>query len=333
MARHDQLLVLLLLIACFLPSAYSLNAIRRIFGRKPAAANINTRNDDELKSGIARFYDESSSIWLDVWGEHMHHGYYKDAAMKDHQQAQIDMIDNSIDWAYGADLASIGKPKCMVDVGCGVGGSSRHLSRRFGCSGKGLSLSPYQIQRAAQFTKEQSLDDRLEYMVADAMKMPFAAQSFDLTWSMESGEHMPNKKEFMKELVRVTAPGGRIIVVTWCHRELRQGETTLSQKELRLLDKINDAYYLPAWVPASHYVEIARELRLEDVRFADWSQYIAPFWRAVFASSLRPRNFLRLLRTGRTTLKGAIATLYMLRGFTKGVVKFALITGRVQSSS
>ena len=315
---------------------HPLNAIRRVFGRnsnKPTAeiTNTNSRSDADLKKGIANFYDESSSIWLDVWGEHMHHGYYKTPDFGDHQQAQIDMIDNSINWAYGGDLISIGKPTSMVDVGCGVGGSSRHLSRRFGCNGKGLSLSPYQIERAKKFTKEQHLENRLEYMVADAMKMPFAAQSFDLTWSMESGEHMPNKTDFMKELVRVTAPGGRVIVVTWCHRELREGESSLSQKELRLLDRINDAYYLPAWVPASQYVQIAKQLNLEDVRFTDWSQYIAPFWKAVFQSSLRPRNFFRLLRTGRTTLKGAIATLYMLRGFTKGVVKFALITGRVPS--
>ena len=44
----------------------------------------------------------------------------------------------------------------------------------------------------------------------------------------------------MNELVRVTAPGGRIIVVTWCHRELKAGETDLSPKENSLLDKIND---------------------------------------------------------------------------------------------
>jgi hypothetical protein len=29
------------------------------------------RNDQELKTGIANFYDESSAIWIDVWGENM----------------------------------------------------------------------------------------------------------------------------------------------------------------------------------------------------------------------------------------------------------------------
>jgi hypothetical protein len=29
---------------------------------------------DDLKKGIATFYDESSGLWEEVWGEHMHHG-------------------------------------------------------------------------------------------------------------------------------------------------------------------------------------------------------------------------------------------------------------------
>ena len=35
---------------------------------------------------------------------------------------------------------------------------------------------------------------------------------------MESGEHMPDKARFVGELARVCMPGGRIIIVTWCHR-------------------------------------------------------------------------------------------------------------------
>lgn len=28
----------------------------------------------DLKKGIASFYDESSGLWEDMWGAHMHHG-------------------------------------------------------------------------------------------------------------------------------------------------------------------------------------------------------------------------------------------------------------------
>ncbi len=54
--------------------------------------------------------------------------------------------------------------------------------------------------------------------VADALQQPFDDNTFDLVWSLESGEHMPDKKQFVGELARVCAPGGRIIIVTWCHR-------------------------------------------------------------------------------------------------------------------
>jgi SAM-dependent methyltransferase len=89
---------------------------------------------------------------------------------------------------------------------------------------------------------------------------------YDLTWSMESGEHMPHKEQFVNELYRVTAPGGRIIIVTWCHRELAEGEGGLRADEVGLLGKISDAYYLPEWCAASLYVAEAERLGLTDVR-------------------------------------------------------------------
>lgn len=33
-----------------------------------------------------------------------------------------------------------------VDVGCGIGGSSRHIAAKYGSSGKGVTLSPVQVR-------------------------------------------------------------------------------------------------------------------------------------------------------------------------------------------
>jgi tocopherol O-methyltransferase len=241
----------------------------------------------------------------------MHHGYYPTPNFKDHQAAQRLMIEKSLEFAFTEKSLSL-QGKKMVDVGCGVGGSSRYIISKYGGQGEGLSLSPYQIQRAKMFTEKAQLSSKLNYQVADAMNMPFPDKIFDLTWSMESGEHMPDKTKFMNELYRVTAPDGRMIIVTWCHRELQPGETSLQPWETKLLNQISKAYYLPAWVPASQYVNLATSLGLEDVRSADWSEYVLPFWPAVIRSALVPSNFIKMFKSGMVTVKGAIASVSLI---------------------
>ncbi|QHN96872.1 putative tocopherol O-methyltransferase [Arachis hypogaea] len=69
--------------------------------------------------------------------------------------------------------------------------------------------------------------DPVSFQVADALDQPFSDGQFDLVWSMESGEHMPDKAKFVSELARVAAPGATIIIVTWCHRDLDPDEESL----------------------------------------------------------------------------------------------------------
>ena len=50
---------------------------------------------------------------------------------------------------------------------------------------------------------------------------------------------MPDKPQFVRELVRVLAPKGRVLLATWCHRELLEGESSLGSTEKDLLSNIN----------------------------------------------------------------------------------------------
>lgn len=56
----------------------------------------------ELKEGIAEFYDESSGLWEDIWGDHMHHGFYEpdsSVSVSDHRVAQVRMIEETLRFA------------------------------------------------------------------------------------------------------------------------------------------------------------------------------------------------------------------------------------------
>ena len=164
------------------------------------------------------------------------------------------MVDNALAWA-GVDAV-----RSVVDVGCGIGGSTRHIARKYGATGVGVTLSSVQVAIANQRTAAAGLSG-VTFQVADALNMPFADNSFDLVWSMESGEvrpastcmrvapalaclarhvhlsrgalvqHMPDKRLFMSEMVRVAQPGGRILLVTWCVRALAPGEADYSDDD------------------------------------------------------------------------------------------------------
>lgn len=75
-----------------------------------------------------------------------------------------------------------------------------------------------QAERANGISQSQGMGSKVNYQVADALHQPFRDGQFDLIWSMESGEHMPDKAQFINELTRVCKPGGKILIVTWCHR-------------------------------------------------------------------------------------------------------------------
>lgn len=63
---------------------------------------IDVQNQQELKKGIAELYDESSGIWEDIWGDHMHHGFYEpqsSVSLSDHRAAQIRMIERALRFA------------------------------------------------------------------------------------------------------------------------------------------------------------------------------------------------------------------------------------------
>ncbi|XP_044498301.1 tocopherol O-methyltransferase, chloroplastic isoform X2 [Mangifera indica] len=283
----------------------------------------------ELQQGIAEFYDESSKLWEDIWGSHMHHGFYdpdSSVSVSDHRAAQVRMIEESLRFAAISDPSNW--PKSVVDVGCGIGGSSRYLAKKYGAKCKGITLSPVQAQRANELADAEGLADTVSFQVADALDQPFPDGQFDLVWSMESGEHIPDKTKFVNELARVAAPGGRIIIVTWCHRDLGPSEESLQPWEEEILNKICDAYYLPAWCSTAHYINLLQSLSLQDIKAEDWSEHVAPFWPAVIRSALTWKGLTSLLASGLKTMKGALAMPLMIEGYKKGLIKFAIITCR-----
>ncbi|BBD57920.1 type 11 methyltransferase [Nostoc sp. HK-01] len=274
-----------------------------------------------LYQQIQQFYDASSGLWEEIWGEHMHHGFYgaDGTQKKERRQAQIDLIEEILRWADVETATNI------LDVGCGIGGSSLYLAEKFHARATGITLSPVQAARATERAQEMLLNLRSKFLVADAQAMPFADDSFDLVWSLESGEHMPDKTKFLQECYRVLKPGGTLIMATWCHRAT--DETPLTADEQKHLQDIYRVYCLPYVISLPEYEAIAHQLPLKNIRTADWSVAVAPFWNIVIDSAFTPSAIFGLLRSGWSTIQGALALGLMGRGYERGLIKFGLVCG------
>lgn len=270
-----------------------------------------------LYQQIQQFYDASSSLWEQVWGEHMHHGYYgaDGREPKERRQAQIDLIEELLRWA------NVTQAENILDVGCGIGGSSLYLAKKFTAKATGITLSPVQANRAIE--RAQSANLNAHFQVANALDMPFADNSFDLVWSLESGEHMPDKVKFLQECYRVLKPGGTFIFATWCHRSTDR--QALTADEQTHLEDIYRVYCLPYVISLPEYEQIAREVGLQNLRSADWSTAVAPFWNVVIDSAFTPAAFWGLLTSGWTTIQAALSLGLMSRGYDRGLIKFGLI--------
>ncbi len=276
-----------------------------------------------LTTKIQEFYDASSGLWEQVWGEHMHHGYYGVAGdeKKERRIAQIDLIEELLKWA------NVGQAENILDVGCGIGGSSLYLAQKFNAKVCGVTLSPVQVRRAEERAAEAGLSSKARFQVADALNLPFADASFDLVWTLESGEHMPDKVKFLQECYRVLQPGGTLIMATWCHRPTDGNANPLTADEQRHLEDIYRVYCLPYVISLPEYEAIARNLAFQNIRTADWSISVAPFWNVVIDSAFNPLAIWGLLCSGWGTIQAALSLGLMSQGYERGLIRFGLLYG------
>ena len=278
-----------------------------------------------LEQEIKDFYDASSSLWENIWGEHMHHGYYGRSGRNkvSRRQAQIDIIEELLAWGNLGETQN--SPKAILDVGCGIGGSTLYLAEKFNATAQGVTLSPEQAKRGTERAQEANLGDRVQFQVANALELPFAEDSFDLVWSLESGEHFPDKAKFLQEAYRVLKPGGKLVMATWCHRPTDSLAGELTADEKQHLAEIYRVYCLPYVISLPDYRAIAQEVGFQEIKCDDWSQAVAPFWTIVIDSALTPQAIMGLIESGWKTVEAALSLGLMSRGYRRGLIRFGIL--------
>lgn len=116
----------------------------------------------------------------------------------------------------------------VLDLGCGDGTTALPAAA-LGASVVGVDIAQYLVEAGNKRAKEQGLANcRFEEGDASDLRN-LKDQSFDLLVSIFGAMFAPRPFEVAKEMVRVTRPGGRIVMGNWI-----PGDTTLVAQILRV---------------------------------------------------------------------------------------------------
>jgi MPBQ/MSBQ methyltransferase len=94
----------------------------------------------------------------------------------------------------------------ILDVGCGLGGSTRHLTRYYPPEHvHAINISAYQLDAC----RRRVLESHFYLMAAECLAFPDGM--FDAVICVEAACHFKGRREFLGEAIRVLKPGGELV--------------------------------------------------------------------------------------------------------------------------
>ena len=111
-----------------------------------------------------------------------------------------------------ARAAGLDSTRRVLDVGSGIGGTSRCLATEFGCRVTGIDLTDEYCRAAEILSAKIGLAELVDFRQGDATHLPFDDGSFDVVWTEHVAMNIPDKSRLYREMHRVLKPGGTLAI-------------------------------------------------------------------------------------------------------------------------
>jgi tocopherol O-methyltransferase len=246
-------------------------------------------------ASVAVHYDELDPAYRHVWGDHVHHGYWRDGNETPEQAtaALVGLVEERLALEPG---------HRVCDIGCGYGATAADLLRRHHVSILGLTLSP------AQHAIAKDRSPGFSCLVRDWLDNDLPSASFDRAYAIESSEHMVDKARFFTEARRILRPGGRLVVCAWL-----EGEGVRPWEVRRLLLPICREGRLPSMGSRADYADLAEAAGFRLLDYQDISRQVRRTWSICLGrlagSMIRDRDIRRLALNHATQSRDFILSL------------------------
>lgn len=94
----------------------------------------------------------------------------------------------------------------ILDVGCGLGGTSRFVADKYQNQVTGIDVTPEYIETGKQLSLWVGLDEQVSLRLGSALALPFEDETFDGGFMMHVGMNIEDKLQLFTEIYRVLRP-------------------------------------------------------------------------------------------------------------------------------
>lgn len=207
-------------------------------------------SDQNFRQELVSYYVDTGLDYGEWSREfNMHFGYYRFPMNPFKREKMLEEMNVQV--FKNLDLKS--DDTTVYDLGCGLAAPCRSFAKKFpGKKVKGITIVPWQVDKAKELNSLANLDSSVELVLGDYTRLPFADNSADGVYAMESCCHCEgdDKAAFIKEMLRVLKPGKRFVIIDgftkgapalfsglfrYCYKEICKGWAVPSFPQLELI--------------------------------------------------------------------------------------------------
>ena len=280
---------------------------------RPIAPMI-TPKISQPSAAVALHYNELDPFYREIWGHHVHHGYWRTGKETSAEAAEAlsELVAERLDLKPGLSVC---------DIGCGYGETARLFSSRYGVALEGVTISESQFRVAAARRAPG-----VSISLCDWLQNGFPDCRFDRAYAIESSEHIGDKHRFFSEAFRVLRPGGRLVVCAW----LAKADASAVEQRL-LLEPICRYGRLPGMGTEEDYRTLASSAGFDLLAADDISANVQRTWAICIKRSasklVSDRRYREFLFAKRAQNKVFALTLFLiLAAYGTGAMRYCVFT-------
>src|SRR5262249_19282039 len=192
-------------------------------------------------------------------------------------------------------VTHLGPGQRVLDAGSGTGEDAQDMARQVGSSGGVVGIDNSQAMVAVAQQRAAGLGLPVEFRVADMLNLPFSPESFDGCRADRSLMHVPDPRKALLEMMRVTRPGGNIVVF-----EVDFEMVVIDADDRVLARKVVNSWcdgFRNGWL-GRHIPALLAGLGLKDLKVAGHTLTLTPELAALMVG---PATVAKTVEAGRLT--------------------------------